>query len=82
MYSISVKYNRNHGGQRGKCPSPNIFAWGGLALPKNELLLYSEYTNRSRPVRVLLASEHAALFVTAVYSIAGHIILLKDPSPR
>ena len=39
-----------------------------------ELMLY--YTNRSRPVRVLLASEHVALNITTVYSIAGHIILL------
>ena len=54
------------------CPLP-IFLLGGLAF---ELMLYSEYTNRSRPGRVLLASEHAALCITAVYSIAGHNILL------
>ena len=59
-----------------------IFLLGGLAFSKNVLMLYSEYTNRSRPVRVLLASEHAALCITAVYSIAGHTILLKDPNPR
>ena len=41
-----------------------------------ELMLYSEYTNRSRPVRVLVASEHVALNITTVYSIAGHNILL------
>ena len=46
------------------------FCWGP-GPSKNELMLYSEYTNRSRPVRVILASEHAALC-----SIAGHIILL------
>ena len=68
------------GAREASAPLP-IFLLGGLAFPKNELMLYSEYTNRSRPVRVLLASEHAALCISAVAILQGSLSCYKIQVP-
>ena len=47
-------------------PPPVFFVWG-LALPKKDLMLYSECTNISRPVRIVNMLHYALQYCRTHY---------------